>query len=74
MFSNVVIMTLNYVLYPILVYNSEKWSFWRFIYISPASKHSDEQKNHLKTLPSYHLYTANIEQQVFITSIWFKTY
>ena len=74
LFSNFVIMTLNYVLYPILVQNLEKCSFWSFISISPASTHSDEQHHHLTTFPSYHPYRANIERQGFIMSIWFKTY
>ena len=74
LFSNVVIMTLTYVLYPILVQNPEKCSFWRFISIYPASTHRNEQHHHSTILPSYHLYRANIEQRVIITSIRFKTY
>ena len=44
-----------------------------YIYF-PASTHSDEQQHHSTTLPSYHLYIANIVRQGIITSIWFKTY
>ena len=61
LFSNVVIMTLNYVLCPILVKNLEKCTFWRYIYISHASTHSDDQQHHLTTLQLYHLHTENIE-------------
>ena len=51
LFSNVVIMTLNYVLYPILMQISKKYLFWRFISIHPASTHSNEQHRHVTTLP-----------------------
>ena len=74
MFSNVVIMTLNYVLYPILVYNSEKCSFWSFIFIYPAPTNRDEQHHQSKIIPPYHLYRVNSERRGIFTSIWFKTY
>ena len=48
--------------------------FLRFISTFPTSTYIDEQQHHSTTLPSYHLYRDNIEQQGFITSIWFKTY
>ena len=74
LFSNVVIMTLNYVLYPILVQNSKKCSFWRFISSYPASTHSDKQQHHSRILPSYHLVTTKRQefsrgQTVFVREI-----
>ena len=41
LFSNVDIMTLNYILYLILVQNPGKCSFRMIIYIFPASTHND---------------------------------
>ena len=60
LFSNVVIMTLNYFLCPISAQNPDKCTFWRYMYISPASTHRDKQQHHSTTLPLYHLHTANI--------------
>ena len=68
LFSNVVIMTLNYVLCPISVQNPEKCTFWRYIYISPASTHSDEKHNHSTKLPLYNLHKAYIERRWYIRS------
>ena len=60
LFSNVVIMTLNYVLCPILVHNPEN-SHFESIYVSPASTHINEKHHYYMTLPLYHLHTVNIE-------------
>ena len=65
LFSNVVFMTLNYVLYLILVKNPEKGTFWRYASVFPALTHSYKQQHHSTTLPLYHLYRANIEWQGF---------
>ena len=63
LFSNVVIMTLNYVLCPILVQNPGKYTLWRYISIFSASTHINEQQHHSTTLLLYHLHTENIERQ-----------
>ena len=60
LFSNIFIMTLNYILCPILVQNSENCTYWRYIYISPASTHINEQHHHSTTLQLYHFQIANI--------------
>ena len=68
MFSNVVIMTLNYLLCHISVQNLENFTFCRYIYILPASTHSNKQRHYLTTLPLYHLHTSNIERRSLIGS------
>ena len=42
--------------------------FWRYIYISPASTHSDDQQHHSTTILIYHLHTENIERWGYIRS------
>ena len=62
LFPNVVIMTLNYVLCPILVQNPGKCTFWRYMSISPSSTHSNNQRHHLTTLPLHHLHIEKFER------------
>ena len=66
LFLNVVFMTLNYFLCPILVQNPQKCTFWRYISIYPASTHSNKQHHHLMILPLYHLHTADIDRRGYI--------
>ena len=70
LFSNDVIMTLNYVLCHISVQNLENAHFVG-IYIYSLHQHTSTinstiQWNHLTTLPLYHLHTANIGRRISI--------
>ena len=68
LFSNVVIISLNYVFCPILVQDPEEWTFCWYISISLVSTHSADQQHHLMTIPLYHPHTANIERQSYTRS------
>ena len=66
LFSDVFIMTLNYVLCPILVQNLEKCTFSGYISILPASTHRYKKHQRSTSLPLYLLHTEKIERRSFI--------
>ena len=66
MFSNIVIVTLNYVSWLIFLQILGKCTFWKYIYIPPTSTNINYQQRHLKTLLLYHQQKENIQKWVSI--------